>query len=86
MTSLDSGVTRIKHIVFVYWTILCYEAGFVGLALSAVFMSVLGVFHMSVSRVSNKTLFNTRTYMTKSKSYTHHLTWLPLVFLTSSIM
>ena len=68
MTSLDSGVTRIKDIIFVhvvYGTILCYEAGFVGLALSAVFMSVLGVSHMPVSHVSNKTLFNTRTDMTK---------------------
>jgi hypothetical protein len=59
MTLLDSGVTRLKDIVFVYGTILCYEAGFVGLALSAEFMSVLGVFHMPVSHVSNKTLFNT---------------------------
>ena len=74
MTLLDSGVTKIKDIVFVYGTILCYEAGFITLALSAVFMSVLGVFHMPVSRVSNMTLFNTRTDMTKSKSYTHHLT------------
>jgi hypothetical protein len=49
-------------------TLIWYEAGFVGLALSAVFMSVLGVFHMPVSRVSNKKL----TDMTKSKSYTHH--------------
>jgi hypothetical protein len=70
----------------IYGTRLCYEAGFVGLALSAVFISVLGVFHMPVSRVSKKTLFNTRTDMTKSKYYTHHLTWLPLVFFTSSIM
>ena len=86
MTSLDSGVMRLKDIVIVYGAILSYEAGFVGLALSAVFMSVLGVFHMPVSRVSNKTFFNTQTDMTKSKSYTHNLTWLPLVFLTSSIM
>ena len=57
------------------WDNTLLRDGFVGLALSAVFMSALGVFHMPVSRVSNKTLFNTRTDMTKSKYYTHHLTW-----------